>query len=99
MPVALARPFWNLSGGLWMPRIFAARTAELGPCHQREAGLALSQQAGWCGQEARGPLGSWAWEAQLFQACRFLQCLNREALCARLPEKSLFTFACVTEAN
>lgn len=50
----------------------------------------------WAG--GQGPLGSRP-GAQHSPACQFLQCLNREGLCARLPEKSLFTFACVTEEN
>lgn len=69
MLVALARPFWPFSGGLWVPRISDAHTGELEPCHPREARLALSRQAGRCGQEARGPPGKPGLGAQHFQAC------------------------------
>lgn len=93
-----------------MVRIRAAFSGELGPgldygrwdsgvCHHKEALLSSSQQEGRCGQEARGPPGKRGLGAQYFQACRFLQCLNREGLRAGLPEKNLFTFACGTEEN
>lgn len=78
-----------------------AQIVSAGPrgCHHKDALTASSQQEGCCGQEARGPPGKWGLGAQYFQACRFLQCLNREGLCAGLPENSLFTFACGTEEN
>lgn len=77
---------WAVTTGLW------------GLPPQR--GLARLVSAGsmwWAG--GQGPPGKWSPGTQDFQACRFLQCLNREGLCARLPEKSLFTFACIMGEN
>lgn len=110
VPVAVARPFLTssgalqVSGNLWCSLRRAEATARPGAPdsgaghHHTKPGSPVWAGQDVVGRRPGGPLGSGA-GSSYFQACRFLQCLNREGLCARPPKKSLFTFACVMEEN